>query len=105
MPNEFDVTDWYKNVYKIHQAVRIAIMPPWRIQDVRGHPAINVGALVFATGLYMLLRVFTPRGDFGLAGAGILITLVLLFLFGCGLIVNVVRPDAGATKLSNRWST
>jgi hypothetical protein len=105
MSTDFDVSDWTKNIYKVHEAVRIAIVPPWRIEDVDGHPAVNLGSLVVATGLYLLLRLFTTRGDFGLSETGILIGLVLIFLFGCGVIVNLFHPKADAAKLSNRWST
>jgi hypothetical protein len=105
MATGFDVKDWAENIYKVHEAVRIAIVPPWRIEDVDGHPAVNLGSLVVATGLYLILRLFTPSGDFGVSETGVLIALVLIFLFACGVLVNFFHPGADAAKLSNRWST
>jgi hypothetical protein len=105
MAMSFNLKEWTENIYKVHEAVRIAIVPPWRIEDVDGHPAVNLGSLVVATGLYLILRQFTPRGDFGLSETGVLIALVLIFLFGCGVLVNFFHPGADAAKLSNRWST
>jgi hypothetical protein len=105
MAISFNLKEWTDNIYKVHEAVRIAIVPPWRIEDIDGHPAINLGSLVVATGLYLILRQFTPRGDFGLSETGVLIALVLIFLFGCGLVVNIFAPGTDAANLSNRWST
>lgn len=105
MSTDFNYKEWADNIYKVHTAVRIAIVPPWRIEDVDGHPAVNLGSLVVASALFLLLRQFTPHGDLGLSQTGVLITLVLVFLFACGLVVNFFTPGPEASKLTNRWST
>jgi hypothetical protein len=105
MAIDFNLKEWTDNIYKVQTAVRIAIVPPWRIEDVDGHPAVNLGSLVVTTALYLILRQFTPRGDFGLSETGVLMALVLIFLFACGVLVNLFAPKKEPAKLSNRWST
>jgi hypothetical protein len=105
MASNFDVREWVDNVYKVGTAVRIAILPPWKIEDVKGHPAVNLGALVVTAISYLVLRQFTPEGDFGITEIGVLTLFVVIFLFGCGIGVNFFDPKADAVKLSNRWST
>lgn len=100
-----EIFAWFDNARKVNTAVRIAIVPPWEIADVEGHYAVNVGTLVVTACFFMVARQFTPNGGFGITEIGILIALVFIFLFVCGLIVNFVDPTTEATKLSNRWST
>jgi hypothetical protein len=88
MATQFNVKDWVDNIYKVHTAVRIAIVPPWKIEDVEGHPAINLGSLAITALMYLLLRQFTPSGGFGLSEGGVLMTLVFVFLGACGLVIN-----------------
>ncbi|MBE2266647.1 MAG: hypothetical protein IAE80_00345, partial [Anaerolinea sp.] len=87
-------------------AVRIAIFPPWKIEDVDGHAAINVGSLAVLAVLYLIARVFTPAGVFGFEIAGIITVFTFVFLVLGGVVINALDPSAAtAPKLTNRWST
>lgn len=100
-----DVKDWVSSIPKVHVAVRITIVPPWKISDVPNHAAVNLGTLGFVAILYLLVRAFTPPGAYGLTEAGVVTLFTSIFLLLCGIAVNFFDPTVNAIKLSNRWST
>jgi hypothetical protein len=97
--------DIWENGYKVNVAVRIAIFPPWKIEDVEGHTAINFGSLAILGVLYIVARQFTPEGGYGFEVAGVITVFTFIFLIFCGLLINFADPSIDAPKLSNRWST
>jgi hypothetical protein len=100
-----NVKDWLSSIPKVHQAVRITILPPWKIRDVPNHAAVNLGTLGFVAILYLLVRAFTLPGAYGLTEAGVVTLFTSIFLLLCGIAVNFFDPTVNAVKLSNRWST
>jgi|ERR1700722_10663875 hypothetical protein len=97
--------DIWQNGYKVNVAVRIAIFPPWKIEDVKGHTAINFGSLAVLGVLYIIARQFTPEGGYGFEVAGVITVFTFIFLIFCGLLINFADPSIDAPKVSNRWST
>ena len=93
------------SIPKVHVAVRITIVPPWKISDVPNHAAVNLGTLSFVAILYLIVRLFTPAGAYGLTEVGVVTLFSSLFLLLCGIAVNFFDPTVNAIKLSNRWST
>jgi hypothetical protein len=97
--------EWVKSIPQVLTAVRITIVPPWKIADVPNHAAVNLGALSFVALLYLFVRVFTPPGAYGLTDVGVVAVLTSAFLLLCGIVVNFFDPTTDAVMLSNRWST
>jgi hypothetical protein len=97
--------DVIEGVPKIGVAVRIAIFPPWKIQDVESHMAVNLGAVGFLTVLYLILRQYTPEGSYGLTVSTIVTAFAFLLLVLAGLLINAFDPTESADKMSNRWAT
>lgn len=97
--------DLWENGYKVNVAVRIAIFPPWKIEDVEGHTAINFGSLAILGALYIIARQFTPEGGYGFGVASAITVFTFIFLVLCGVLINFADPSIDAPKLSNRWST
>jgi hypothetical protein len=97
--------DMVENWYKVWVAVRIAIFPPWKIEDVEGHSAINLGSLAFLGVLYLAARQFTPEGSFGLGVTTVVTVFTFVFLLLCGIVISALDPTKESLKLTNRWST
>lgn len=99
------IFDDIKDYTKIWTAVRITIVPPWKIEDVDGHPTVNLGAVTLAAALVLFARVFTADGSAAVTKTTLISVISVAFLTLCGLVVNFTHPGADNTKLANRWST
>jgi hypothetical protein len=99
------VKDVIESLPKIGVAVRIAIFPPWKIQDVENHMAVNLGAVGLLTVLYLILRQFTPEGSYGVTVSTIVTAFAFLLLVLSGFLISALDPTETADKVSNRWAT